>query len=413
MALSRRSLLRAAGVALPLPLLDAMAQGAKVPPAKRLLIIHSFLGFHGPEFIPKQAGTLTKLGRVIEPLAPFKDKFSILSGLQHQEAGHGHAGVIAFTTGRHPGRHGGRKSISADQRVAEVIGADTRHDSLSLQAGSGNAQGLSWSRSGGRRSPIADPAATFDRLFTQKLAGSHKRQLSLAASILDSTLDETKRLNLRLGPGDRMKLDEYQTSLRELEIRTKKQQTWLTRPVAVPKGERPEKSKGGIISLLPNFADLIALAFETDSTRVITLDLPGTNRVFSMLPGVSGGHHGLSHHGKSSTSIEQLITVEREIMSNVSKLLKRLESTQCTDGSTLLDNTIVVVGSGLGNASSHSTKNLPILVAGGSFQHGKHHAFNRGTEDTPFCNLYLSIFRQLGIDDPEFGDSTGELTGFA
>jgi hypothetical protein len=414
--LSRRTLLQSTAAALPLPFLDAMmpsiaSAASKDAEPKRFIIIHSFLGFHAPEFIPKKSGQFTQLGRILEPWDSLKSKFSILSGLEHQEAGHGHAGVIAFTTGRHPARHGGRRSISADQRIAEIIGGDTRFDSLTLQAGGGVAQGLSWSRSGARRAPLNNPEKAFDHLFTPKSAEAQKRYLSLQTSVLDSVLDEAKSLNSKLGPADRAKFDEYQTSLRDLELRAKKQKQWTDRPFPVPKGKRPSDMGTGIIPLMPHFVDLIALAFQTDSTRVVTLDLPGSNHVFSSLKGVTGGHHGLSHHGQRPDKIEQLVIVEREIASQVKRLLNRLEATPCKDGSSMLDNTVVLFGSGLGNGSSHSTKDLPVLVAGGGFKHGKHHAYNREKNDVPFCNLYMSIFKQLGIKDKQFGDSDGVLEG--
>lgn len=414
--ISRRSLLRAATATLPLPLLEAMNPGLataanKVVPAKRFLIVHSFLGFHGPEFIPKKTGPLDQLGQILQPWESLKSKFSVLSGLEHQEAGHGHAGVIAFTTGRHPARHGGRRSISADQRIAETLGGETRFDSLTLQAGGGVSQGLSWSRSGARRAPINDPEKTFDHLFKPKSAKKQKRTLSLQASVLDSVLEQSKDLTQKLGTADRAKFDEYQTSLRDLELRTKKQQQWVDRPFAVPDGQRPASHGSGIIEQLPQFADLIAMAFQTDSTRVVTLDLPGTNHVFSTLKGVSGGHHGLSHHGQRPDKIKQLIIVEREIASQVKRLLETLDATPCEDGSSLLDNTVVLFGSGLGNGSSHSTKDLPVLLAGGGFKHGQHHTYNKKKNDVPFCNLYMSIFQQLGIADQHFGDSDGMLEG--
>lgn len=412
----RRTLLQSAGATVGLPLLDAMAPKTamaanKIVPAKRFLIIHSFLGFHAPEFIPKKTGPLSQLGKTLQPWESLKSKFSILSGLEHQEAGHGHAGVIAFTTGRHPARHGGRRSISADQRIAEVLGGDTRFDSLTLQAGHGVAQGLSWSRSGARRAPISDPEATFDHLFKPQAAGKQKRTLSLQASVLDSVLEQSNDLNQKLGTADRAKFDEYQTSLRELELRTQKQQQWVDRPFAVPNGQRPVSEGKGIIEQLPHFVDLIAMAFQTDSTRVATLDLPGTNHVYSTLKGVSDGHHGLSHHGQRADKISQLLIVEHEIASQVKRLMDQLEATPCEDGSSLLDNTVVLFGSGLGNGSSHSTKDLPVLLAGGGFKHGQHHAYNRSKNDVPFCNLYMSIFRQLGITDEHFGDSDGVLEG--
>jgi hypothetical protein len=413
--LSRRTLLQSAAATLPLPLLDAMIPNAgaasptKPVAAKRLVIIHSFLGFHTPEFVPEKVGELTNMGRILEPLDSLKDKVSILSGLEHKEAGHGHAGVIAFTTGRHPARHGGRRSISADQRVAEMLGGETRFDSLVLPAGNGVAQGLSWMRSGARRGAISDPGKAFDHLFTPRPVAKQKRFLSLKESVLDSVLDESKSLARNLGHADRQKLDEYQTSLRELEIRAKKQKKWIDRPFADP-GNPPDHWDGkGIIGLMPHFADLIALAFQTDSTRVVTLDLPGTNNSFTTLKGVTGGHHGLSHHGRRPDKIEQLITVERAITANVKRLLQKLATTQCVDGSSLLDNTVVLFGSGLGNASAHSTKNLPVLIAGGGFAHGKHHAL--GKKDLPFCNIYMSILKQLGIHDEHFGDSNGVIPG--
>lgn len=234
------------------------------------------MGFHAPEFIPKKTGKLNQLGEILQRWDDLKSKFSILSGLEHQEAGHGHAGVIAFTTGRHPARHGGRRSISADQRVAEIIGCDTRFDSLTLQAGGGVAQGLSWSRSGARRGAISDPGDAFDHLFKPQPAGKQKLYLSLQTRVLDSVLNQSKTLTSKLGTADKAKFDEFQTSLRELELRATKQKQWIKHPFPRPPGARPTEG-GGIISSMPDFVDLIAMAFQTDSARVVTLDLPAND----------------------------------------------------------------------------------------------------------------------------------------
>jgi hypothetical protein len=229
-------------------------------------------------------------------------------------------------------------------------------------------------------------------------------------SILDDVSAQAKSLRTNLGSEDRDKLDEYLTSVRELEQRMVNDESWAKKPKPKVNVEPPKD--------IPNAADLIGrtrllfdlshLALQTDSTRLITIMLAGSTFA-PPIKGVSLGHHDLSHHGKDPGKLAQLKIVEEETMRTVRDLLSKLKQSQEGD-SNLLDRTTVFLGSNLGDGSSHSTKNLPVLLAGGGFQHGQHLPFD-ANNPPPLCNLYVNMLQRLGIETDKFGTSTGTLTG--
>jgi len=236
------------------------------------------------------------------------------------------------------------------------------------------------------------------------------RRLEDGRSILDDVRDQAKSLRSDLGTDDRDKLDEYLTSVRELEQRMVNDESWAKTPKPKVNVEPPKD--------IPNVADLIGrtrllfdlthLALQTDSTRLITIMLAGTTFV-PPIPGVTLGHHDLSHHGKDPAKLEQLKIVEVETMKTVRDLLAKLQQSQEGE-SNLLDRTTLFLGSNLGDASSHSVKNLPVLLAGGGFRHGQHLPFDP-QNPPPLCNLYVSMLQRLGIEADQFGTSTGTLSG--
>ena len=236
------------------------------------------------------------------------------------------------------------------------------------------------------------------------------RRLEDGRSILDDVSDQAKSLRSGLGREDRDKLDEYLTSVRDLEQRMVIDESWAKKPKPRVNVDPPKD--------IPNAADLIGrtrllfdlshLAIQTDSTRLITIMLAGSSFA-PPIQGVSLGHHDLSHHGKDPGKLEQLKIVELETMKTVRDLLARLKQSQ-EDGNSLLDRTSVFFGSNLGDGSSHSTKNLPVLLAGGGFKHGQHLAFDADSPP-PLCNLYVNMLQRLGIESESFGTSTGTLTG--
>jgi hypothetical protein len=323
-----------------------------------------------------------------------------------------HQASASFLTGAPgAGRPGFRNTISLDQFAADHVGTQTRFPSLALSGeGSG---GLSWTRTGALIAADNSPSRVFARLFLEGKAEDMNekiRSLEDGRSILDDVSDQANSLRSNLGSEDRVKLDEYLTSLRELEQRMVKDESWARKPKPKVQVEPPKD--------IPNAADLIGrtrllfdlshLAIQTDSTRLITIMLAGSSFA-PPIQGVSLGHHDLSHHGKDPSKLEQLKIVELETMKTVRDLLAKLKQSQ-EEGNSLLDRTTVFLGSNLGDGSSHSTKNLPVLVAGGGFQHGQHLAFD-ANNPPPLCNLYVNMLQRLGIEIDKFGTSTGTLTG--
>lgn len=423
MKLHRRTFIRTTGVSLALPWLNVFAddttKGASVvssdkQPPRRMICICAPLGLHPDNFFPTQSGKNYALSPYLDILKDYRDEFTVVSGLAHAGMGSSfaHQASASFLTGAPgAGRPGFRNTISLDQFAADHIGTQTRFPSLALSGeGSG---GLSWTRSGALIAADNSPSRVFARLFLEGKAEDVQeqiRRLEDGRSILDDVSDQAKSLRSDLGSEDRDKLDEYLSSVRALEQRMVIDESWAKKPKPKVNVEPPKD--------IPNAADLIGrtrllfdlshLAIQTDSTRLITIMLAGSSFA-PPIEGVSLGHHDLSHHGKDPSKLEQLKIVELETMKTVRDLLAKLKQSQ-EDGNSLLDRTTVFLGSNLGDGSSHSTKNLPVLVAGGGFQHGQHLAFD-ANNPPPLCNLYVNMLQRLGIETDTFGTSTGTLTG--
>src|SRR6478609_6940123 len=344
----------------------------------------------------------------------YRDDFTVISGLAHagMSSGFAHQASASFLTGvPGAGRPGFRNAISLDQLAADHIGTQTRFPSLALSGeGSG---GLSWTRTGALIPADNSPSKVFARLFLEGRADEvqdQMRRLEDGRSILDDVRDQAKFLRSGLGSEDRGKLDEYLTSVRELEQRMVNDESWAKTPKPKVNVEPPKD--------IPNAADLIGrtrllfdlthLALQTDSTRLITIMLGGGTTV-PPIPGVTLGHHDLSHHGKDPGKLEQLRLIEVELMKTVRDLLTKLKHSQ-EDGANVLDRTMIFLGSNLGEASSHSVKNLPVLLAGGGFKHGTHIPFDP-QNPPPLCNLYVSMLQRLGIETDRFSSGSGTLTG--
>jgi hypothetical protein len=387
----------------------------KIPQAKRFLLVHTHLGYYLPEFIPKKIGEAHGGSRLLKPLKKFEDRFTVFSGLEHAEALRGHSAAMAFTSGLHPAHHLGKQHISIDQRIAEEYGDETRLDSLSLECGAGGASyGLSFSRTGARRSVYKNAGDAFYEVFTEKDKSNSQFELLLQKSILDDVHRDIKSLESKLNHGDKHKFDEYLSSVRDLERKIQKTRKWEREPF--PKVKRDFESRYSrvtdMMSIMPDMYEIIKLCFETDITRIITLQIPGTNKVLRM-DGIRDNYHGLTHHGMQPDKMEQLLKIETEFIVQFSKLIEYLSKAKDENGLPLIDSTTILFGSGMGNANSHDCRNLPIIVAGGGFDHGKHLHFDQKVTKMPLCNLYLSILRSFGIQDDYFGDSYDVLPGFS
>jgi hypothetical protein len=414
MTFSRRNFLRASGVSLALPWLDTFAAAPPLAakPPSRMVCICTPLGLHTPYLYPAKAGKGYALTPYLEVLKDFRDDFTIISGLSHPDVGSSHDSLFSFLTAApHPERRAGfRNSISLDQFAAEHIGGQTRFPSLSLSA---EGFGLSWTRSGALVPSELFPSSIFARLFLEGRPDEVReqvRRLRDGRSILDTVRGQARKMQPRLGTNDRDKIDEYFTSVRDLERRLARDEEWSRKPKPKVKAKQPQNNlnPADLIGKTRLMFDLIHLALQTDSTRLITLLLLGTSLV-PPIPGVALGHHDLSHHGQAPDKLKQLQKVEIEKLKLLHDLLAKLKQTK-EQGVSLLDRTTVFFSSNLGNASSHSSKNLPVLLAGGGFKHGQHLAFDP-LKPPPLCNLYVTMLQRLGIEADRFGSSKGTLTG--
>jgi hypothetical protein len=416
MPITRRHFLRAAGVTLALPYLDALQPCARaagpIAQRRRMVCICTPLGLHAPHFFPDKAGRDYVATPYLEVLKDLREDYTVISGLSHPDVGSTHDSIYSFLTAapRPELRAGFRNSISLDQFAAEKIGGATRFPSLVL---SGEGFSLSWTRSGAIVPSDTFPSSVFARLFLEGRPDeveAQARRLRDGRSILDAVRDQARDMERDLGAADRDKLDEYFTSVRELEQRLAVSEEWAKKPKPKVDAKRPQDiaNSADLIGRTRLMFDLIHLALQTDSTRLITMLLTGTSQV-PPIQGVSMGHHDLSHHGQEPGKIAQLKTVEMEKLKTLQELLAKLKATK-EEGVSLLDRTTVFFSSNLGNASNHSAKKLPVLVAGGGFKHGQHLAFNPDNPP-PLSNLYVSMLQRMGIEAERFGSSTGTLTG--
>jgi hypothetical protein len=412
--LSRRTLLKGVGASVALPFLDAMRPAfgrSAVPVPRRLVAICTNLGVYEQNFIPATTGRDFALTPYLEPFANLRDQFTVVSGTSHPDVGGGHSAEATFLTAApQPGTASFRNSISLDQFAAERIGVHTRVPALPLVVAKSGNQSISFTSSGVMVPAEASPARVYRHLFVDGDAKSVERQLhelQTGRSILDSVADRAESLRKALGPGDRDRMDQYFTSVREVERRLLVAEEWATKPKPKPDGPEP-KDDEYLLEMLGAMYELTHLALATDSTRLITLMIK-LDGFGAHIPGVSLEAHNLSHHVGRPEAIQQLKNLELAEFKELAKLLGRLAAVK-EDGASLLDRTTIFYGSNLGNGNNHDTKNLPILLAGGGFKHGQHLAFDK-QKNAPLPNLFVSILQRLGIEADTFATSTGTLTG--
>ena len=414
--LNRRTFLRSAGVCIGLPLLDAMmpagrAAGRKAEGSipRRMLLIGRPLGLHAPHFFPKKAGADYDVTPYLEPLQGHRRDFTVFSGMSHPGYPGGHHTDAALLTGVAPEgvRFGEiRNTISLDQEAAARLGGETRFASLSLGGGP-----LSWNRKGVKLPSEERATSVFKQLFIDGTPEEVARQLERiedGRSILDGVRAQARSLGRSLGPADRGRLDLMLTSIREAEQRLQQDRAWATRPKPKVEATPPTDDYLNDPKTLDRerqWFDLVHLALQTDSTRVIALYLWSHGPV--EVPGVAITHHDATHHGQDESKIQQLVAIERAEMALFARLLDRMKATD-EAGRSLLDRTVVFHGSNLGNASAHTCDNLPILLAGGGFRHAGHVAFDR-KDNYPLSNLFVRMLHQMGIEMDRFGASTGVL----
>lgn len=414
--LTRRRILRAGAITIGLPLFDAFLprgfgadRQVESRRQKRLLVIGRPLGLHAPHLFPSQTGLNYEPTRYLAPLADFRRQLTVFSGMSHLGYGGGHQTEIALMTGVGSegmrDRNNVKNTISIDQEAASRIGGDTRFASLVLGGGE-----LSWNRQGVKVPSDESIKTVFQRLFIDGTPAEIEREIRKLAeghSILDGVRDEARALAKSLSPADRRRLDLVESSIREAEERLRQDEAWIRKPKPKLTEEQAKlfaQDPRRMLDREQQWFDLVHLALLTNSTRVISLYLY-SHAENLMTDGVTLTHHDASHHGQDENKLRQLAIIEEAEIRLFAGLLGKLRASE-EAGSTLLDETIVLHTSNLGNASSHSTDNLPVLLAGGGFKHAGHVAFDR-KQNAPLSNLFVRMLQQLGLPIERFGSSTG------
>ena len=414
--MNRRTFLRGAGVTLALPLLEAMRAATPAAAPMRLVCLANPLGMLPEGFFPKAAGAGYAMPGTLQPLAAHRADFTIFSNLDHDVSG-GHRAVHSFLSGLRDkdATDWPDRNISVDQRAAEHVGARTRFSSLVLSPGRDEGEvscNLSWTRNGVNVPPMSSAGDLFRALFIEDDAASLGKRAAaydLHGSILDAVNSHAKLLERRLGQSDRAKLDEYLTSVREVERKLGMSRDWLHQPK--PKVEMALPEEGTFTHTVPAFYDLLALALQTDSTRVAAMGIPGVIDTRDL--GLTGSYHGFSHHGKAEVLQRGLTIIETFQVQQLARFLDKLKSIRDPDGQRMLDRTMVLFGSGMGNGSSHSNQRLPVLLAGGGFKHGEHKVYpDAGQRQTPLCNLFTTMLQRFGVETAKFNKASGTLDNF-
>ena len=405
--LSRRRVLQGTGIALALPLMESQLSRAEEKldaNPRRLVCIGNHLGYYPGNFFPKDAGLDYQISPTLQAVQRHRDDFTVFSNLDDGMTG-GHNGVKAFLSGIRKDESSGfpDKNMTIDQVAAEHVGAATRFPSIT--AGLDNGTDLCWTRSGVRIPPVNNPARLFEALFVQSDAasiGKERTRLTHRASVLDALRESAGKLERQLSAADRQKLDQYLTSVRAVEKQLQMSQVWLDKPKPTSPIDPVVDQERMHIEEIPLFYDLLTLALQTDSTRVATFEIPMGFRTSEL---EVGSYHGLSHHSKSEERLGQLQIVEVYLMKQFAHFIDQMKEAQ------VFDHTAVVLGSGMGNGSSHSNRNLPVILAGGGMNHQGHMVCP--VEDhkrVPLSNLWLSTLQWFGVEADRFGKSTGTFS---
>jgi len=420
--MNRRSfILRSIGATLALPKLPSlMAAAVEGNPAlqtvkgagagaRRFVAIGNLLGFQTKQLFPTTPGTAYEKTTLLEPLWENRSQLTVFRGLDHGVKG-GHFAVHSFLSGVLNSEAQNRPdgNVTIDQHLAEAVGFQTRFPSLTVGSEGGIHGGcqIAWTKSGVRVPPVTGPAQLFDKLFVNDSPERQARRAEeqqVQGSILDSVMEQANRISRQVNKEDKDKLDEYLTSVRDVEKRLELRKLWANQPK--PKAPFEKPANHNAVEDLPLMYELIALALQTDSTRIATLEIGGDFMPQNL--GIKKDYHALSHHGNDPEAIASLIALETYQIAHFGKFLTRLAGMNDGDRM-LLDSTTVLFGSGMGDANSHKNSDLPIFLAGGGYKHGQFREVTReNSHKVPLCNLYVDIAQKMGVEIDHFGNSTG------
>jgi hypothetical protein len=417
--LDRRTMLRAGAVAIGLPLLDAMVPAAYSRAARaaaaaleprRMVLIHRPLGTYHPYLVPASAGLRYETTRFLSKLERHRGRFTVFSGMGHPGYPNSHGTEPAIFTGTAEfNERDLHNTISLDQVAARQVGDRTRFPYLLLNKVW--SQSLSWNDKGVPLPHEGDPVAVFRRMFVEGTPAEVRREmkrLEQGQSILDDLRGQLKSLGADLGAADRRRIDVLAGSIREAETQLQQERSWSTKPKPQPAVTLAEiqKPDDNWIGRQDKWLSLVHLAIQTDSTRVIVLGFNEHGQ--AGVPDLAIAHHDASHHGKDPSKIEQLARYEEHDFQSIAGFFDKLADGREGDA-TLLDRTQVLFTSNLGDASAHSSTNLPVLLAGGGYKHQGHIAFST-EKNKPLSNLYVRMLQQIGVETDHFGSSSGTVT---
>jgi Protein of unknown function (DUF1552) len=413
-SIDRRTFLRASGIAIGLPFLEAMLPAGAAEAKKalaqqpRMVLIGQPLGMYGPNFFPEKTGADYEPSRYLKNLQEHRDQFTVFSGMSHRYAA-GHFAEVGLFTGVAPEfirDKDIKNGISLDQEAASHLGNQTRYSSLILGGGD-----VAWNRRGVRIPAESRATQVFRKLFIAGTPEEEARELQRVKdgrSILDDVGGQIKALNRKVSSNDRERLDLFLSSVREAEQKLQQDEHWSTSPKPKVDVPLPTVDFNGpqLVERSRQWYQIVHLALQTDSTRVVSLWLNTQER--PEIEGVNLGHHDASHHGQDPAKLEQLALIEEAEIKVLGEFIEKMKVTKEGDH-TLLERTAILYTSNLGNSSSHDNNNLPILLAGGGFKHKGHLAFDT-KKNTLLSNLYVRMLHHMGIEAKSFGASTGVLS---
>tara|TARA_R110002049_G_scaffold4601_5_gene32113 strand:- start:164390 stop:165658 length:1269 start_codon:yes stop_codon:yes gene_type:complete len=412
---SRRTVLKGLGGAVSLPMLESRARAANLPSKvpTRFLVVGNPFGAHPDNFFPADFGKDFTISPTLESLNWLKDRMTVISHTDHNMVS-GHGREISFLSGVLPSDAQAfpEKNLSIDQLFARHVGSQVRYPSVGAAIDGGIR--MSWTANGVEKLPITDPQKLFDHLFlnlTAEEKAIRKEMYSRNRSILDTVgsrfADELKNASKL----DQERAEQFETSLRELERSFSDRSTWLDRDKpSYDITDHFSQSEVTIANRYDAIFDMIAYAFQTDLTRVASVEFPASLS-YTDIDGVNRSYHGCTHNGRQEDLVSELVAIESFQIARLSRCLRKLDSISEPGGEgSMLDHTIVLFGSGMGYGGTHSNRDLPIMVAGGGFKHLGHvDARDNSGKNMPLCNLYVTLMQRFGIERDKFNTSTGRF----